>query len=139
MIKVLDMKFIRYVNLFSKVTRLSCNHCFEYNNTIIFAVPRELVSRAIGPNNMNLQRLSNIIGKRVKIIAIPNGIEDIENFVSVVTMPIRVKAIEIRDGEAIVTVNAQSKASFIGKAKIRLEEMQNILEQYFGIKKIRVK
>ena len=139
MIKVLDMKFIRYVNLFSKVTRLSCNHCFEYNNTIIFAVPREFVSRAIGPNNMNLQNLSNIIGKRVKIIAIPNGIEDIENFVSVVTMPIRVKAIEIRDGEAIVTVNAQSKASFIGKAKIRLEEMQNILEQYFGIKKIRVK
>ena len=139
MIKVLDMKFIRYVNLFSKVTRLSCNHCFEYNNTIIFAVPRELVARAIGPNNMNLQKLSQVIGKRVKIIAVPNGIEDIENFVSIVIMPIKFKSIEIREGEAIITVNMQSKASFIGKDKARLLEMENILGQYFGIKKIRVK
>ena len=32
MIKTLDMQFIRYANLFDKVTRIRTNHCFEYNN-----------------------------------------------------------------------------------------------------------
>lgn len=139
MVKVLDMQFIRYANLFSKVTRLTTNHCFEYNHTIIFVVPRSLVMRAIGPNNMNLRRLSEILGKKVKIIAIPKGIEDIRNFVSIITYPIRFKSIEIRDGEAIISANMQSKASLIGKEKARLSEMEDILGQYFGIRKVRVK
>ena len=37
------------------------------------------------------------IGKKVKIVAIPQGREDITNFVSVITYPIRFKAIEINE------------------------------------------
>ena len=55
MVKVLDMKLIRYANLFNKVTRIRTNHCFIYNNTIVFAVPRPLVAKAIGPDNQNLK------------------------------------------------------------------------------------
>jgi len=112
---------------------------FEYNNTIVFVVPRKLVIKAIGQNNSNLERLSQIIGKKVKIVATPNGIEDIQNFVSVITRPIKFKAIEIKENEAVICANPQSKASLIGKGKIRLTEMENILEQYFGIKKVRIK
>ena len=54
MVKVLDMQFIRYANLFSKITYISTNHCFEYNHTIIFVVPRKFVMKAIGLNNINL-------------------------------------------------------------------------------------
>ena len=139
MVKVLDMKFIRYANLFNRITKIRTKHCFEYNNAIIFAVPRSFVMKAIGPNNKNLERLNHIIGKRIKIVAIPQGVEDIEGFVSIITRPIRFKAIEIKDNQAIISANAQSKASLIGKGKSRLEEMQNILEQYFGIKKVRIK
>ncbi len=137
--KVLDMQFIRYANLFSNITKISTNHCFEYNNTIIFAVPRKFIVKAIGPKNRNLEKLNRIIGKRIKIVAIPYGREDIENFVSIITRPVKFKAIEIKDNEAIISANTQSKAALIGKYKIRLEEMQNILDQYFGIKKVRVK
>ena len=139
MIKILDMRFIRYANLFNEVTRIRTNHCFEYNNTIVFVVPRKFVARAIGHQNENLEKLSNITGKKIKIVANPNGIEDIQNFVSVITRPIRFKAIEIKDNEAIICTNQQNKAALIGKGKIRLAEMQNILEQYFGIKKVRIK
>lgn len=139
MVKILDMQFIRYANLFTKITGITTNHCFEYNYTIIFVVPRKLVMRAIGPDNINLRKLSNIIGKKIKIIAIPRGIEDIRNFVSIITYPVKFKSIEIRDGEAVITANIQSKASLIGKQKARLEEMENILGQYFGIRKVRVK
>ena len=133
------MQFIRYANLFTRVTKIRTKHCFEYNNAIVFAVPKYFVMRAIGPNNSNLEKLNKIIGKRIKIVAIPNGIEDIENFVSVITRPVKFKAIEIRDNEAIISANSQSKAALIGKAKCRICEMENILGQYFGIKKVRVK
>ncbi len=139
MVKVLDMQFIRYANLFSKVTHLTTNHCFEYNHTIIFVVPRNLVRKAIGINNNNLRTLGEIIGKKVKVIAAPKGIEDINNFVSIITYPVKFKSIEIRDGEALINANIQSKASLIGKERARLSEMENILGQYFGIRKVRVK
>ena len=136
MIRVLDMQFIRYANIFYRITRIRCNHCFQYNNTILFAVPRKFVVAAIGNNNINLEKLSRIIGKRIKIIAIPNGIEDIENFISVITRPIKFKGVEIRDNGAIISADLQNKASLIGRGKSRLIEMENILEQYFGIKKV---
>jgi NusA-like KH domain protein len=139
MIKVLDMKFIRYANLFNKVTHIRSNHCFEYNNTIVFAVPRKFVMKAIGKDNMNLEKLNKTIGKRIKIVAIPDGKEDLESFVSIITRPIKFKGIEFRDGEVIISAGLQSKAALIGKGKCRLEEMQNILEQYFGVKKVRIK
>jgi NusA-like KH domain protein len=139
MVKVLDMQFIRYANLFGKITRITTNHCFEYNHTIIFVVPRKLVMKAIGPNNINLKNLSDVIGKRVKVIAEPMGPEDMNNFVAIITYPVKFKSIEVKDGEAVINANIQSKASLIGKERARLIEMENILGQYFGIRKVRVK
>lgn len=137
--KVLDMKFIRYANLFGNVTRIKCSHCFEYNNTIVFAIPRKLIMRAIGKDNINLERLSNVIGKRIKIVPIPNGREDIEGFVSIITRPVKFNAIELKGDEAVITAGMQSKAVLIGRGKTRLNEMENILDQYFGVKKVRIK
>ncbi len=139
MIKVLDMRTIRYSNLFYKITRIRTKHCFDYNNNVVFSVPRNLIAKAIGRENENLEKLNKIIGKKIKIVAIPEGIEDIENFVATITRPVKFKAIEIKGNEVIITAGAQSKASLIGKNKSRLMEMENILEQYFGVKKVMVK
>jgi transcription antitermination factor NusA-like protein len=139
MIKILDMQFIRYANLFNHITRIRTNHCFEYNNTIIFAVPRRFVTKAIGPDNRNLEKLSKVIGKRIKIVAIPDGIEDIENFVSVIIRPQRLRSIEVRENEVIISSDTQNKAALIGRGKVRLQELENILGQYFNTKKVRIK
>lgn len=139
MIKVLDMQFIRYMNLFYNITKIKANHCFEYNNTIFFVVPRNLIMKAIGRNSMNLEKLSRIMGKKIRIISPPKGKEDMEGFISIITRPARFKGIEIKDNEVIINANTQNKASLIGKGKIRLSEMENILGQYFGINKVRIK
>jgi len=136
MVKVLNMQFIRYANLFNKITRIRTNHCFEYNQAIVFAVPRKLVTKALGPDNQNLKRLYKAIGRKVKIVAIPKGREDIENFVSVITYPVKFKAIEIKDDNVVINASSQSKAPLIGRGKKRLEEMKNVLHQYFGVKKV---
>lgn len=139
MVKVLDMRFIRYLNLFNKITGFSINHCFEYNNTIVFVVPRNLVMKAKGVNNINIKKLSKIIGKKVKIVAAPKSIEDLSRFASIITYPIKFNSISVKDGEAIISANIQNKASLIGREKARLLEMENILNQYFGIRKVKIK
>jgi transcription antitermination factor NusA-like protein len=139
MIKVLDMRFIRYVNLFNKITRIRTKHCFEYNNIIIFVIPRRFVINALGQNNINITKLSQLIGKKVRIIGGPNGKEDLRSFVSSIIRPVKFKSIEIKDEEVIINAGTPSKASLIGKDKLRLFEMENILEQYFGTKKLRIK
>tara|TARA_Y100000310_G_scaffold40188_1_gene37697 strand:- start:355 stop:678 length:324 start_codon:yes stop_codon:yes gene_type:complete len=106
---------------------------------IVFAVPRKFVGMAIGPDNSNLKRLSEILKKKIKIVAIPNGREDIENFVSVIVSPVKFKAIEIKDNQAIISAAIQNRASLIGRNKVRLNEMQNVLEQYFGIRKLLIR
>jgi NusA-like KH domain protein len=137
--RTLDMQFIRYANLFNQITRIRTNHCFEYNNTVIFVVPKSLIARSIGPNNINLEKLSSIIRKKVKVISIPKDKTDLENFVSILVRPIRIKGIEIKEDEAVISTNPQSKASLIGRGKLRLAEMENILGQYFGVRKVRIK
>jgi len=105
----------------------------------VFAVHRKFVVRAIGKDNINLEKLNRMTGRKIKIVAIPNGREDIENFVATITRPVRFKGIEVRDGEVVISAGSQSKAALIGRGKVRLEEMENILGQYFGVKKVRIK
>jgi NusA-like KH domain protein len=131
MVNTLDMQDLRYLNLFEKVTGIRTHLCFEYNNTIIFCVPRELVSRALGPEVRNLRRISEIIKKRVKVIAIPNDSRDIRRFIEFIVSPVTFKDIEISTNEIILDAGAQSKAALIGRDKRRLIEMQKITKNFF--------
>jgi transcription antitermination factor NusA-like protein len=131
MVNTLDMQDLRYLNLFEKVTEIRTHYCFEYNNTIIFCVPRELVSRALGPDVRNLRRISEIIKKRVKVIAIPNIPQDIKRFIELVVSPVTFKDLEILPNEIVLNAGAQSKAALIGREKRRLIEMQKITQNFF--------
>jgi len=138
MARTLDMKFIRYLNLFERVTKVRTQHCFFYNFTIVFLVPRSQVARAIGEGGRNIKKLSQILEKKVKIISIPLGKEDMHRFVLDIIYPVRFKNIEVKDNGVLISAGMQSRASLIGRNKRRLNEMREILDQYFGIKEIRI-
>lgn len=131
MVNTLDMQDLRYLNLFEKVTGVRTHYCFEYNNTIIFCVPRELVSKSIGPNVRNLRRISEIIKKRVKVIAIPKAPQDIKRFIELVVSPVTFKDLEVLPNEIVLNAGSQSKAALIGRDKRRLIEMQKITKDFF--------
>ena len=132
MIKTIDMKVMRYINLFAKVSNISPRHCFTYNNAVIFVVPEDKVSQAIGDNGKNIKKMGEIIERKVKVVMQPNGIEDAEKFISTIIYPAELKNIEI-DGEIlIINAGPQNKAMLIGRNKVRLEEMKRIIKNYFG-------
>lgn len=132
------MQFIQYMNLFDKYIGLRSRHCFAYNGTIIFVVKPKFLAKAIGKNGMNIRALSAKLRKKVKIIGSPDGIEDIEKFVSSIVYPVRFKKISCEGEEATINAPPQSRAVLIGRNKYRLEELQNILEEYFGVKKLKI-
>ncbi len=126
------MRFIRYLNLFEKIAKVSTKYCFSYNNEVIFVVPSPLLSRAIGEEGRNVKKLVEILGKKVKIVAIPGRDEDAREFIPAIIYPIRVHSIELTPTEVIINAGRQSKAMLIGRNKTRLGEMQEIVKEYFN-------
>lgn len=97
MIKTLDMQHMRYINLFRKISGVSPKHCFFYNYGLIFVVPEVQLNRAMGTNGKNLKQMGEVIGKKIKVVLAPNGVEDAEKFVSTIVYPIEIKGVEIQD------------------------------------------
>jgi len=135
--QIIDMRFIRYLNLFSKITGVESKNCFFYNNFLIFSIPNNLISRAIGKHGKNVKELSGIINKRIKIIALPESMDETERFISEIISPIQFKNLEITQDEVIIYASRQSKAAIIGRNKVRLMELKKIIEEHFG-KKLRI-
>ena len=129
---VIDMQIIRYINLLDRVSNVKTRKCFVYNNMIVFAVPRIMVSRAIGPAASNVQRIQEQLGKKVRIVEEPESMNDAGKFVRDVVSPVKFKSLELKNGAFILTAGS-NKAALIGRNKRRLEELQRIVKDNFGI------
>jgi transcription antitermination factor NusA-like protein len=132
MTKTIDMQGMRYLNLFEKITRTRTRFFFYYNNMIIFCVPKAMLSQSLGKNNSNLKKISDIVKKKIRIVAIPLKIEDAERFIQAIINPFTFKNLEISANEMILTAGAQNKAALIGRDKRRLIEMQRITRDFFN-------
>ena len=132
MVNTIDMQHLRYLNLFNRITRVNTRFCFNYNDCIIFCVPGNLISRAIGENAGNIKQVSKILGKRIKVIAIPNGTKDMKIFIRAIVNPVNFKDLEIKNDEVILTSGSQNKAALIGRNKRRLFELQKVIKDFFG-------
>ncbi len=135
----INMKEIQYINIFERITGIKTKYCFEYNGTIIFAVPSYLIPRAIGENGNNIRRLSGLIARKIKIVAIPASPLDIAKFIEAIVYPIKFRGIMIQADNVIIHAGPRSKALVIGRNKIRLNSLKDILGKYFGIREIIVK
>lgn len=129
---VINMQTMRYINLFDRITRIKTHNCFVYNNAIVFAVPSDLMSKAIGTSGRNIREIQDTLGRKIKVIKEARGIEDIERFVRDIVEPAGFKSLEIQGDEAIITAGGQYKAALIGRNKARLLELSAIVYDLFG-------
>jgi NusA-like KH domain protein len=133
MVNTIDMQDLRHLNLFRKITRLETRYCFNYNEILMFCVPRRDISRALGKNGENLKKMSDILRKRVRIVPTPNGIEDARQFIQSVIAPVGFKEIAITPDEIIVNAGSENKAALLGRNKRRLNEMKEIVKDFFKV------
>lgn len=137
MVNTIDMRQMRYINLFGKVTGIRTRHCFSYNDFIVFAVPKMLVSKAVGKEGANVKKLSMTLGKKIKIIPLPGEGVSEKAFIEAVVNPVTFKEMDDNEGELVITAGSQSKAALIGRNKRRLLELQKIAKGFFG-KELRI-
>lgn len=137
MAKTIDMQDMRHLILFGKITHVSTRFCLRYNESIIFCVPENLVSRAIGEKGKNIKKMNEILRKRIRVVSSPKGIYDVKRFIEDVVNPVTFKDLKVKENEIVLTAGFQSKAALIGRNKRRLFELQKILKDYFG-KELRI-
>jgi transcription antitermination factor NusA-like protein len=119
--------------LLDRITHVKTSKCFPYNNTIIFAVPNALVSRAIGPGAINAKKLQEQLGKKIKIISEAQNPNEIEHFIKEIIAPLNFKSLEIKDNIIIINAGSQSKAALIGRNRRREQELQSIIKDNFSM------
>ncbi len=119
--------------MLDRESRVKTTKCFVYNNTIFFAVPESMMSRAIGPSALNIRKIQEQVGKRVKIIREPVGTNQIEKFVEDIVEPVRFKSVQIESNIVIVNAGPQSKAALIGRNRRREVELKQIVHDFFGM------
>lgn len=130
---IIDLQTIRYINLLDGVSGVKTRKCFTYNNSIFFAVPKELISKAIGQGAINIKKMQDRLNKKIKIISEPHGKEDLEKFISDVVEPVGFKQIDIEGTTAILNAGSQNKAALIGRNRRRETELKQIILDNFGI------
>ncbi len=140
MADVIDMQLMRYINLFSRISKVSTTRVFVYNNHVVFAVPKSKVSIAIGRNAVNVKKLNEILRKKIKIVVMPaiDDNEGIGKFVEAVVAPVEFNKIEIRDDATIITAGRESKAALIGRGRQREKELSEVLKNFFHIAKLKI-
>ena len=131
---IIDMQTMRYINLLDRISHVKTRKCFIYNNTIIFAVPKNQISRAIGPSAINIKKLQEKLEKKIRIIEEAEGIEDAEFFISDIVSPTKFESLEVKDREIVISAGGtQSKAALLGRNKRRFLELEKIVKGTFGL------
>lgn len=140
MATIIDMQLMRYINLFSRISKVSTTKVFVYNNHIIFAVPKSKISIAIGKNAVNVKKLSEILRKKIKIVAFPSVDDNrgICKFVEDVVAPVEFNKLEIKNDTAVLSAGFESKAALIGRGRQREKELSGVLNNFFHIVKLRI-
>ena len=135
----IDMQLMRYINLFARTTKVT-TRCFVYNNQIFFVVPKVKVSVAIGKGAINVKKLSGILRKKIRVIAMPlaDGDESIEKFVEDIVAPIEFNKVDVKNGEIVISAGKHSKAALIGRNRVREKELGGVLGDFFGVSRLRI-
>jgi len=130
----LNMESIQKLNLFSRITGVRTKNFFTYNNCMVFVVLPNLMQRALGDRGENIRKLCRALNSKVRIIPYSH----LGPFVRFIVYPVRFKKIINERGEVIIIAGGQAKASLIGRNKVRVNELGEILKQYFEIKSLRI-
>jgi len=140
MASIIDMQLMRYINLFSKTTKVQTTKVFVYNNQIVFAVPKSKVFMAIGKGASNIKRMNDILRRKIKVVVMPDvdSNEGISKFVEEVVAPIEFNKIEVRENLIVITAGRESKAALIGRNRTREKELEDVLKNFFHIGKLKI-
>ncbi|MBU2589635.1 MAG: NusA-like transcription termination signal-binding factor [Nanoarchaeota archaeon] len=127
-----DMQTIGLINLFEKITRAGVKDCFIMESTLIFVVNQGDIGKAVGKGGSNIQKLTRIMKKQVKIIQFDSNPS---KFTLNLLFPLKPAEIKQDDDKIIIKAkDISEKGKIFGREKTNLKRMQEIISKYFPVK-----
>ncbi|MBU4241956.1 MAG: NusA-like transcription termination signal-binding factor [Nanoarchaeota archaeon] len=126
------MQTIGLINLFEKITRAGVKDCFIMESTLIFVVNQGDIGKAVGKGGSNIQKLTRIMKKQVKIIQFDSNPS---KFTLNLLFPLKPAEIKQDDDKIIIKAkDISEKGKIFGREKTNLKRMQEIISKYFPVK-----
>ena len=128
-----DQRLIGFITTFENVTRAEVKDAFlDKNNVLVFVVKQGQVAKAIGRGGQNVQRISNLLKKRVKVVEFN---EDPCVFAKRFVDPVKPDEIVLEDDHvSIRAASRQTRALLIGRDKQNIKELEELMQKYFKLK-----
>ncbi|MEW5896092.1 MAG: NusA-like transcription termination signal-binding factor [Nanoarchaeota archaeon] len=132
---ILDQEAFALSSIMERITGAHVKDCFKDEETIYFVVRVGELGRAIGKGGINIRRVQNELGKRVKIIEYRDNAVD---FVRNVIYPASVEEIvEENNGIVIKDSSRKTKSILIGRGGKNLKMINRAVSRFFN-KEVRV-
>ncbi len=135
-----DQNTLNYMRVFERVAKTRLIDCFEDKKGVLnFFVPQKDIGKAIGKNAVNAKKISEMLNKKIKIVAFN---KDLKTFLNNLLFPNVVEKIGIDEENNTVILkdrDFQKKSLIIGKRAINLRNYEFIVQRFFPeIKEIKV-
>ena len=124
-----DIALLQLMGLFERVTHAKVKDVMYFKEMPTFIVEEGELMRALGPRNMNVERLEKMLGKRVKIVEFRANVVD---FVRNLLIPYRTVSIN-QEGSVILIEGQDTKTNglIIGAHAQNLRAYEGIVQRYF--------
>jgi len=135
---IYNIELIQKRALFESITRTTLKDCFENQGKILFIVMPGQIKRALGKNNMNVTKVEQKIGTRIKIVEYS---QNILQFVTNLIYPLRINDISVDDAGIVMIKGKDMKTNglIIGSRAQNLRNTESIVQKYFpNIKELKV-
>ena len=128
---ILDKDKIQKITLFQNLTKSKVKNLLDEEKLIIIVEQGE-VGKAIGERGKNAKMIERLMHKKIRIIEFNNDpIKFINNFI----YPIKIENITLNnDTIEIKAEDRKTKGLLIGRERKNLNELGNLVKDYFNLK-----
>ena len=132
----LDNETIHLLAFFEQLTRAKVKDCFFEKEKIVFVVEPGEMSKAIGKQGSNVQRMQRMSKKNIKVVEFN---PDIKIFLRNYLLPIKVREITEKEGILEIKMDTmRERGIIIGRERSNLENLKKIIGKYFKVQEIKV-
>ncbi len=127
----LDQDTFGLCSIMERITKARVKCCFKDDDTIYFVVDIGELGKAIGKGGINIKRVQQEFGKKIKVIEFRN---DPASFVRNIIYPVKVEEI-VEDGKEILIKDSskKTKGQIIGRDRSNLNFINKVVKRFFDV------
>jgi transcription termination/antitermination protein NusA len=127
----LNQETLGLSSLMERLARVRVKDCFIDNDTIYFIVASGEMGKALGKGGMNIKKIQNELGKKIKVIEYR---DEVSAFIKNIIYPLKVEQIIQEEGVVLIKDSQKKVRSLlIGREGKNLEMINRAVQRFFNV------